>query len=201
MSLVDTVRSIRPARRPWLSLAVATVLTLTAWQPRAVWDTLLFVVGGMVSITPIVIPGVVLAAWLTASGAGDRVAVIFQGRTVQTVSAAALVGALIPVCGVTVLPLMAGLLAAGVPLAPVMAFWLASPITGPALLSATLATLGPAFAIGKTVAAIGLGLFGGLATAAFARQAWTRDPLRSNRLVGSLGTWTACRRDRAALPR
>ena len=187
MSLVDTVRSIRPSAKPWLSLGVVTMLIVTLWQPHAVWQTVLFIIGGMISITPVVIPGVVLAAWLTASGAGDRVAAIFQGRTLQTVSAAALVGALIPVCGVTVLPLMAGLLAAGVPLAPVMAFWLASPITGPALLSTTLATLGPAFAIGKTLAAIGLGLFGGLVTALFARRAWTRDPLRDNRLVGSLG--------------
>jgi uncharacterized membrane protein YraQ (UPF0718 family) len=82
---------------------------------------------------------------------------------------------------------MAGLLAAGVPLAPVMAFWLASPITGPAMLSATVATLGWKFALGKAAAAILLGLLGGMATAFFSARAWVKSPLRSNRIVGSLG--------------
>ena len=122
-----------------------------------------------------------------ASGAGDRVAAVFQGRTVQTVLAATVIGAVIPVCGVTVLPLMVGLLAAGVPLAPVMAFWLASPVTDPALLSATMATLGWEFAVGKTLAAIGLGLLGGCATSLFGRREWARAPLRSNSLVSTLG--------------
>ncbi|MEM8971231.1 MAG: permease [Pseudomonadota bacterium] len=87
----------------------------------------------------------------------------------------------------TPLPLIAGLLAAGVPLAPVVAFWLASPITGPAILSATAATLGWEFAIGKALAAIGLGLFGGAVTAMVARREWAMTPLRSNSIVGSLG--------------
>ncbi len=101
--------------------------------------------------------------------------------------AATLIGALSPVCGVTVLPLMTGLLAAGVPLAPVMAFWLASPITDPAMLSVTVVTLGWPFAIGKTLAAVGLGLLGGGVTGMFASRRWVTLPLRSNRLVGSLG--------------
>ena len=125
---------------------------------------------GIVHVAPLIVPGILLAAGITASGAGDRVAGIFQGRTVQTIVAATVVGAFLPVCGVTVLPLMAGLLAAGVPLAPVMAFWLASPITSPAMLSATVAVLGWEFAIGKTLAAIGLGLFGGAVTSLFAQR-------------------------------
>ncbi len=177
-------------RHVYVSMAV-TVAVLVLWQPAFVWEIFAFVVAGLVHVTPIVIPGIVLAAWITASGAGDRVAAVFHGRTVRTVVAATVAGALIPVCGVTVLPLMAGLLAAGVPLAPVMAFWLASPVTGPAMLSATVATLGWKFAIGKALAALGLGLFGGCATSLFAGCEWVRRPLRSNRLVGSLGA--ACR--------
>ena len=141
---------------------------------------------GIVHVAPLIVPGILLAAGITASGAGDRVAGIFQGRTVQTIVAATVVGAFLPVCGVTVLPLMAGLLAAGVPLAPVMAFWLASPITSPAMLSATVAVLGREFAIGKTLAAIGLGLFGGAATSLFAQREWARTALRS---TGSSDPW------------
>jgi len=103
------------------------------------------------------------------------------------VVSAAVVGAFLPVCGVTVLPLMAGLLAAGVPLAPVMAFWLASPITGPTLLTVTAATLGWEFAVGKSVAAVGLGLMGGAATGILAKRAWVVAPLRDNSIVATLG--------------
>jgi len=187
MSVSEIVQMARPAAKHAYAVLAATLVALVLWQPGFALDTSSFVVLGMIHVTPLVIPGIVLAAWITASGASDRVATVFHGRTVQTVVGATVVGALLPVCGVTVLPLMAGLLAARVPLAPVMAFWLASPITGPAMLSATIATLGWEFAMGKAVAAIGLGLFGGGVTALVASRDWAMSPLRSNRIVGSLG--------------
>ena len=121
-----------------------------------------------------------------ASGAGSHVAGVFEGRTLYSILAASALGAITPVCGVTVLPLMAGLLAAGVPLAPVMAFWLSSPVTDPAMLATTAATLGVAFAAGKTVAAFGLGLWGGAVTSLFTGRDWAEASLRDNAIVGKL---------------
>lgn len=187
MSVSEIVQLARPRAWHFWALGVGMLFALMLWQPGFMLDTGRFSVLGMIHVLPLVIPGILLAAWITASGASDQVAAVFQGRTLQTVIAVTVVGALLPVCGVTVLPLMAGLLAAGVPLAPVMAFWLASPITGPAMLSATAATLGWEFAIGKALAAIGLGLFGGAVTAMVARRDWAMAPLRSNSIVGSLG--------------
>ena len=187
MSVSEFVQMARLGAMQVYALLAATLLGLVIWQPGCALDTARFVVIGMINVTPLVIPGILLAAWITASGASDQVAAVFHGRTVQTIVGATFVGALLPVCGVTVLPLMAGLLAARVPLAPVMAFWLASPITGPAMLSATVATLGWEFAVGKALAAIGLGLFGGGTTALLAGRDWGVSPLRSNRIVGSLG--------------
>ncbi len=187
MPLPEIIQATRPnARGVYLLIAIAIAALILSWTELA-WETAGFVIGGMLDVMPIVIPGIMLAAWITASGASDRVAAVFHGRPVQAVIAATLVGALSPVCGVTVLPLMAGLLAAGVPLAPVMAFWLASPITDPAMFSVTVATLGWQFAMGKMLAAVGLGLLGGGATGVFASRRWIMSPLRSNRLVGSLG--------------
>ena len=187
MSVTELVRSTRPSAMQITTVVAATLIALALWQPVHARETLVFVVMGLVQITPIVIPGILLAAWIRASGASDRVVAVFHGRPVQTVMAATVIGALLPVCGVTVLPLMVGLLAAGVPLAPVMAFWLASPVTDPALLSATVATLGWEFAVGKTLVAIGLGLLGGCATGLFGHREWARAPLRSNGLVNALG--------------
>ncbi len=165
-----------------LMLALAAI----GW-PDAAWAVSVYVAKSLVSVAPLVIPGILLAAWITASGASDGIATAFNGRIVHTVLIASAIGAVTPVCGVTVLPLMAGLLASGVPLAPIMAFWLSSPITDPAMLAATAATLGISFAVGKTLAAFFLGIFGGLITAWFSDRPWYREALRKNSLVGRIG--------------
>lgn len=175
-----------------LFLLVGTVL---AWPVHAA-NAAVFVLWGLVAVAPIVIPGILLAAWIIASGADTHIAGAFEGRTLRTVVVASLIGAVTPVCGVTVLPLMAGLLAAGVPLAPIMAFWLSSPITDPAMLATTAATLGLSFAIGKTLAAFGLGLFGGTVTGFFAKRPWALNALRDNGLARQL----SAARCGAALP-
>jgi uncharacterized membrane protein YraQ (UPF0718 family) len=187
MSVTEIVQRARPGLPHVYILMASVLIGLVLWNPAFALETALFVGLGMIHVLPLVVPGIVLAAWITASGASQHVASVFHGRPLQTIIGATLMGALLPVCGVTVLPLMAGLLAARVPLAPVMAFWLASPITGPAMLSATAATLGWEYALGKTLAAIGLGLFGGAVTTLLAHRTWAEAPLRSNAIVGSLG--------------
>ncbi|MEM6667364.1 MAG: permease [Pseudomonadota bacterium] len=192
MSLITNVSRSHFTSGHTYTLVALCVMGLAVWKPAFALETVWFVMVGMVHVLPLVLPGIALAAWIVASGASGRVTDVFQGRTAQTVTAATLVGAALPVCGVTVLPLMAGLLRAGVPLAPVMAFWLASPITGPAMLSATVATLGWGFGVGKALAAVALGLFGGVITAVFAGHAGVQNPLRRNGLVGSPGCSSAC---------
>ena len=169
----------------WSVFFILVICVCLGWPEHAV-NTVMFVVWGLITVAPIVIPGIILAAWIIASGADTRISTAFEGRTLRTVLAASLIGAITPVCGVTVLPLMAGLLAAGVPLAPIMAFWLSSPVTDPAMLATTAATLGLSFAIGKTVAAFTLGVFGGAFTAFFARTPWALNALRDNGLARSL---------------
>jgi len=76
-----------------------------------------------------------------------------------------------------------------------MAFWLSSPITDPAMLAATAATLGIDFAVGKTTVAFALGVLGGGATLTLARATWVKEPLRENSLVGRLGSCNADQSD------
>ncbi|GFE65698.1 permease [Litoreibacter roseus] len=185
--MTETTALRRPSRKSaalW-TLAAGTALLALLWRTHAI-DAAVFVVWGLITVAPIVVPGICLAAWIIASNADAHIAGAFEGRTLRAVVAASMIGALTPVCGVTVLPLMAGLLAAGVPLAPIMAFWLSSPITDPAMLATTAATLGIAFAAGKTVAAFGLGVFGGAITALFAGKPWARTALRDNGLARRL---------------
>ena len=187
MTLTESFRRLSPSVKAAYGALAVGLLAGVVVAPREVAATAVFVAESLIIVAPIVTPGVLLAGWITASGAGDRVATAFRGRTFTTVLAASAIGAVTPVCGVTALPLMAGLLAAGVPLSPVMAFWLSAPITDPAMLATTVATLGLPFAIGKTVAAFGLGVLGGLVTGGFGGVAWVMAPLRQNCLTKHLG--------------
>lgn len=174
-------------RRRWVWPSAIAVAALALAFPGRAGETASFIGHGMIAVAPQVLPGIVVSAWVTASGAGDRIARAFDGRLAATVVAASAVGAVTPVCGVAVLPLMAGLLASGIPFAPVMAFWLSSPVTDPAMLATTAATLGWPFAVAKSLAAFGLGIFGGTVTAAMTAPKWTGTPLRDSRLVAKLG--------------
>lgn len=187
--------------RPVLAVTAALGLAVIAWLwPRFFWNGILFTGRGLADVAPLVVPGIVLTAWIMASGADRILSRAFEGRLLPAVLAASAIGAVTPVCGVTVLPLMVGLLAAGVPLAPVMAFWLSSPVTDPAMLATTAATLGFAFALGKTVAAFGLGLFGGTVTAALTGDRSGRTALRGTGLAAAL-TPTCCKSAQSFEPR
>ncbi|MHC1548762.1 permease [Phyllobacterium sp. K27] len=163
----------------WATIAVVPVAAAVAW-PATAQETLRFVLGSFVEVAPTIAIGLVLSAWVAASGAGAVAAHWFKGRPAATIVIASAIGAATPVCGVTVLPLMAGLLASGVPLAPIMAFWLSSPVTDPAMFAVTWAVLGPAFAIGKTVAAFALGVFAGSGTALLTGTDMVQKPPRQS---------------------
>lgn len=171
----------------WATAAIATVAVVVLWPEKA-QQTVRFVLESFVSVAPTIAIGIVLSAWVAASGAGAVTSIWFEGRPASTIVIASAIGSVTPVCGVTVLPLMTGFLAAGVPLAPIMAFWLSSPVTDPAMFAVAWAVLGPAFAIGKMVAAFALGLFAGAGTAVLTGTNMVQRPLRASWIT----TGSAC---------
>jgi uncharacterized membrane protein YraQ (UPF0718 family) len=86
-----------------------------------------------------------------------------------------------------VIPFIAGLLALGAPLSAVMAFWLSSPLIDPAGLMITAGALGWKFAIGKTIAAVALGLIGGFAIQFFEKMGLLQQPLKARNTSGCCG--------------
>lgn len=169
----------------WAMAAIVTIAVAISWPERA-QETLRFVLESFVDVAPTIAIGLVLSAWVAASGAGAVTAKWFEGRPASTIVIASAIGSVTPVCGVTVLPLMTGFLMAGVPLAPIMAFWLSSPVTDPAMFAVTWAVLGPAFAIGKMVASFVLGIIAGTGTAALTGTSMVQRPLRASLIsVGS----------------
>lgn len=183
--------------RVWLASA-AILLVLFLVVPAQGQASLAFAASSLLEILPYLLASILVAAYAQASGADGLIARAFQGHGIVIVAFAALTGALSPFCSCGVIPLIAALLAMGVPLSAVMAFWLASPIMDPSMFVLTAGTLGTGFAVAKTIAAIGLGLFGGFATMALQRAGLLEEPLRTG--VGDGGCAGAkVRRPRAVV--
>jgi len=163
--------------RVWLFLAVA-LIALAVADARQALESLRFTGDALLGVSLFLALSIGIAAWAKASGADRLIARAFSGNQGRMILAAALMGALSPFCSCGVIPLIAALLAMGVPLAPVMAFWLASPLMDPSMFLLTAGTLGTTFAVYKTVAAFGVGMLGGLGTLALARAGAFSNPLR-----------------------
>ena len=171
---------------------IATALTLTFVAREHVVSAVMFALLNLWQMAPIVLIGLFVTGVLTATGSIGILVTTFNGREGLAIVMVSLIGAVLPVCGLTVLPLVVGLLGAGVALPPVMAFLLSSAVTDPQMFSITVATLGLPFATGKTVAALGIGLFGGGVTLALVRLGNFDNPTRESRMLESLVPASSC---------
>ncbi len=173
-------------KRVWL--AIAALIALTALlAPAQLGPSLAFTANNLVAISPFLILSIGTAAYAAATGADGLIARAFTGSPVAIIILASLAGALSPFCSCGVIPLIAALLAMGVPLSAVMAFWLASPLMDPSMFLLTVATLGTPFAIAKTVVAIALGLVGGFVVYAMQSAGYLQNPLRPDIGDGGCG--------------
>ncbi len=141
--------------------------------------SILFTLEALWEMLPFFALAIGIAAYAKASSADLLIARAFSGNPVRATIAAALVGAVSPFCSCGVIPLIAAMLGAGVPLAPVMAFWIASPIMDPEMFVLTAAGIGFNFALAKTVAAMAMGLMAGLSILLIQRFGGLESPLRA----------------------
>lgn len=168
----------------WL-VSAAILLALWVFVPPQAAESAVFAGRALLNTAPFLVLSIAIAAWAGATGADNLIAKAFTGAPVMMIVLGALAGGLSPFCSCGVIPLIAALLAMGVPLSAVMAFWLASPIMDPSMFVLTTGVLGLEFAIAKTLAAVGIGLFGGLVVLALSRGGALADPLREG--VGNGG--------------
>lgn len=168
----------------WVAVGLSFA-ALAVFAPTQFPVSLIFTVEQVLFILPYLALAVAAAAYAGATGADNLIAKAFSGNIWMMIPIAALAGAISPFCSCGVIPLIAALLAMGVPLAPVMAFWLASPVMDPSMFLLTAGEVGLDFAIGKTLAAFTLGLFGAVVVQALAQSPMMRSPLRDG--VGNGG--------------
>ena len=177
----------RRVDKAWLVIGLIPAL-LALIDPAQVLPTVRFA-GEEILRTGVFIAFAVLAvAFLRGTGAEALLSKAFTGPEVRMIALGALVGGLAPFCSCEVIPFIAALLAVGAPLSAVMAFWLASPLMDPAMFLITSGTLGTGFAVAKTVAAVALGMGGGLLVKAWAGSRMFADPLKASSAAGACAT-------------
>lgn len=171
---------IAPLFRDRVVLAFTAGLVLLAvldsGQAR---HSLEFALRSFAGILPFLLFAVMLAALSRSTGADRLIARAFAGSPARSVVIATLAGALSPFCSCGVVPIIAALLRARVPLAPVMAFWIASPIMDPEMFVLTAAGISTEFAVAKTLATVVMGLFAGYTVHVFHDYSGFTSPLRA----------------------
>ena len=170
------------------SLILAIPVAVALLDTSNLTDILRIAAEAFAGTLPYIAAAVVLIASLKASGATALVSRAFEGRETRMIVLAALLGGLAPFCSCEVIPLIAGLLAVGVPLSAIMAFWLSSPLIDPSTMLITAAALGWDFAAGKAVAAVALGLFGGFGVRFLVWRGAFGEPLRQGAGGGCCGS-------------
>ena len=166
LSAVRSFQFRRPSAEALTWLVTAFMLAVGSLLPEPNTGMLTTVAHGLLALLPVVAVAALLAGALTLGNWSDRALSWLSGGPVRAVVIASFVGSVTPVCGLGALPLIATLLRRGLPLAPVMAFWLSSPITSPSMLLITAGIIGVPFAVAKTLSAFGIGLFAGAVTSA-----------------------------------
>jgi uncharacterized membrane protein YraQ (UPF0718 family) len=115
-------------------------------------------------IFPYFIAGVLLAGWIRTYKIALKLQLYLRRYGVASVFLASFIGIITPLCACGTLTTAISLLFAGIPLAPVMALLVTSPLMSPSTYLLTLNDLGPEWTVVRTLAALLFGIFAGLVT-------------------------------------
>jgi uncharacterized membrane protein YraQ (UPF0718 family) len=123
-----------------------------------------FMLNAFVKIWPFILITIPISVFVNVSGVGNHIKTILNKQPVISIIFATFFGALSPLCSCTVIPVISSLLIAGVPLAPVMSFWVASPSMDPEIFFLSAGQLGWDLAIWRLGATFLLSLVSGFVT-------------------------------------
>lgn len=123
-----------------------------------------FVLKSFLHIWPYLLVTIPLAVMINLSGAAKYINKAFGKNPLISVLLATVVGAFSPFCSCGVIPVISSLLIGGVPLAPVMSFWIASPSMDPEIFFLSSAMIGWKLAIWRLASTFVISLAAGYIT-------------------------------------
>ncbi len=131
-----------------------------------------FIFDAFLHIWPYLLVTIPLAVAVQMSGASKYIKRAFEARPLTAILLATVVGAFSPFCSCGVIPVIASLLISGVPLAPVMSFWIASPSMDPEIFFLSVGMIGWNLAVWRMVATLFLSLAAGYITHLLMQNGW-----------------------------
>jgi len=149
-----------------------------------------FIFNSFVHIWPYLLISIPLAVLVQFSGAAKFINKTFSRNPIVAILLATIVGAFSPFCSCGVIPIIASLLLGGVPIAPVMAFWIASPSMDPEIFFLSVATVGWKMSIWRLASTFIISLSSGYITHfAYTRGFLGEDVLRKNQASTVNTSW------------
>ncbi|MBN2697200.1 MAG: permease [Bacteroidales bacterium] len=134
---------------------------------------------------PYLLLGILLTTAVKMVVSKDKLAGFLNKRSGKvSIPLAALLGVISPLGSYVIIPLSAALYAVGIPLPPLMALMIASPLINPNLFVLTAGAMGMEMAVMRTLSALLLGMAGGYITywIMVRRKTWFKDLLREQNL-------------------
>lgn len=123
-----------------------------------------FVLNALIHIWPLLLVTIPIAVVIKTIGISQKINIILKKNIVLAIVIATLIGAISPFCSCSIIPVISSLLISGVPIAPIMSFWLASPSMDPEIFFLSVASLGWHLAVARFIAALLMSLLGGFIT-------------------------------------
>jgi len=123
-----------------------------------------FIFKSFLHIWPYLLVTIPLAVIINLSGASKYISRAFGNNPLISVFLATIVGAFSPFCSCGVIPVISSLLIGGVPLAPVMSFWIASPSMDPEIFFLSSSLIGWELAIWRLASTFTISLLAGYIT-------------------------------------
>jgi uncharacterized protein len=141
-----------------------------------------FIIKSFIHIWPYLLVTIPLAVLINLSGASGYINKALSKKPLVSILLATIVGAFSPFCSCGVIPVITSLLIGGVPLGPVMAFWIASPSMDPEIFMLSVATIGWKLSVWRLAATFVISIAGGVITHLAQKNGYFGESvLRTNR--------------------
>jgi len=148
-------------------------------------DILIMLKGGFLHLLPYMLITIPIAVAVNMSGASKYVGKAMKAKPVTAIFLAMVIGAFSPLCSCGVIPVVWSLLVGGVPLAPVMVFWLASPSMDPEIFFLSASMIGWNLAVWRIIATMFLSLGAGFIIHLMVTRKWLGENILRERPLHS----------------
>jgi uncharacterized protein len=144
-----------------------------------------FVTTAIAHVLPVFLFSVFLGVLIQELRVDTIIREALAGRPSSAIFTATAIGAFSPFCSCTVIPVVNGLLRSGVPLPPVMAFWIASPLMDPEIFTMSVALLGWPLSIIRLGSTFILSLGAGFLTLILLRKSVLQSQILRKKMLTS----------------